>query len=459
MQIEHRLSRAVGGAGAALLLLALAAAGCGGSSGSPDATSIPTPSDTPTPTVAPTADLVAEGTRIFFQETFDGNGRTCGTCHPAQANFTLTPAFIASLPPDDPLFVAERNPALAALESPDLMHGPRGLILENVDGFDQPPVFRGVPHIFDLAFSAPFGWSGTIPFLRDFAPRAIEQHFPRTLNRVPGVDFRLPTEFELDALEAFMLSTVLPADGTDGNFVLDLDSFVTTPAQARGRDLFLGGAKCSLCHTLPFLTSGLVFDTGVTRLAVNTVPPPECDPPCDPLGPREAGGARAFNIPTLFGLENTAPFFHDNSAATLRDAVAFYTGAEFQPSPGGAFAGGIQMTDAEIDDVVAFLEALTPCGNGVADHGEPCDDGTSSSAMVAARTARSSAAAMASSIRRRSATTRTSSTATAATRAAVGAGEGGASGKAASSYAGRLSRPSRRACAAPRPDGGRRSAS
>jgi len=49
--------------------------------------------------------VIDEGARLFFQETFDGNGRTCGTCHPATASFTLTPAFIAALPPDDPLFV------------------------------------------------------------------------------------------------------------------------------------------------------------------------------------------------------------------------------------------------------------------------------------------------------------------------------------------------------------------
>ena len=42
-----------------------------------------------------------------MKETFDGNGRTCGTCHPATNNFTLDPAFIAKLPKSDPLFVAE----------------------------------------------------------------------------------------------------------------------------------------------------------------------------------------------------------------------------------------------------------------------------------------------------------------------------------------------------------------
>jgi hypothetical protein len=53
---------------------------------------------------------VCAGARVFFDETFGGNGRTCGTCHPAQNNFTLDQPFIASLPATDPLFVAD-NPA------------------------------------------------------------------------------------------------------------------------------------------------------------------------------------------------------------------------------------------------------------------------------------------------------------------------------------------------------------
>ena len=83
----------------------------------------------------------------------------------------------------------------------------------------------------------------------------------------------------------------------------------------------------------------------------------------------------AFKIPTLWGIAQTAPYFHDNSAATIRDAVAFYTTPAFANSSVGQSFGAITMSDTEIDDVTAFLEALSPCGNGVADHGEPCDDG------------------------------------------------------------------------------------
>ncbi len=43
------------------------------------------------------ADLIATGERLFFEEKFDGNGRTCGTCHPADNNLTIDPAYIATL--------------------------------------------------------------------------------------------------------------------------------------------------------------------------------------------------------------------------------------------------------------------------------------------------------------------------------------------------------------------------
>ena len=39
---------------------------------------------------------ICAGADIFFRETFNGNGRTCGTCHPAQNNFTIDAAFIST---------------------------------------------------------------------------------------------------------------------------------------------------------------------------------------------------------------------------------------------------------------------------------------------------------------------------------------------------------------------------
>ena len=103
----------------------------------------------------PEQELIAKGRALFFNETFDGNGRTCGTCHREDNNFTIDPAFIATLPNDDPLFVAEFNPALKDLERPKLLRE-FGLILENQDGFDDLDNnfnLRGVPHTLGMRVS------------------------------------------------------------------------------------------------------------------------------------------------------------------------------------------------------------------------------------------------------------------------------------------------------------------
>src|SRR5262245_21866230 len=70
------------------------------------------PSPLPLVPPDPQAALIARGRALFFNETFGGNGRTCGTCHREENNFSIDPAFIATLPRDDPLFVAEFNPDL-----------------------------------------------------------------------------------------------------------------------------------------------------------------------------------------------------------------------------------------------------------------------------------------------------------------------------------------------------------
>src|SRR6266487_4701530 len=118
---------------------------------------------------APQNPLVARGRDIFFNETFGGNGRTCGTCHRAENNFTIDPAFIATLPPNDPLFVGEFIPDLGEnFESKKLLRQ-LGVIVENLDGFDDLKnkfTLRGVPHTLGLRNSQAsnagphLGWSG-----------------------------------------------------------------------------------------------------------------------------------------------------------------------------------------------------------------------------------------------------------------------------------------------------------
>jgi cytochrome c peroxidase len=311
--------------------------------------------------------LVARGAQLFFNETFGGNGRTCGTCHRADDSLTISPAFIATLPQSDPLFVAENNPALAQLENPQLLRS-RALILENLDGFEDPTnkfVMRSVQHTLSLgltngvqnaAFSGQppdhrLGWSGDggpgRSTLHEFTFGAIMQHFTKTLARQPGVDFRIPTEEELDALEAFQLFTgrQKPSDFTQ--------TFPTDTRAQAGQSLFLG-TGCTICHTDldGFLSSNFNFDTGVANLT------PEL-PFDDGFSPP---GDRTFNVPPLAEAADTAPFFHNNAVDNIEDAVGFYFSPTFQASPSSFFIVN-QLSTEQQGDLAAFLRVVNSATN------------------------------------------------------------------------------------------------
>ena len=338
----------------------------------------------PLPPPSPQDALIARGRALFFNETFGGNGRTCGTCHPAENNFTIDPAFIATLPPNDPLFVAEFNPALAQnFENPRLMRE-FGLITENLDGFGDLAgqfVLRGVPHVLALRTSVNSpqgprtGWSGDgAPgdgSLRAFATGAVIQHFTKTLNRVAGVDFRLPSAAELDALEAFQLSL-----GRQDELQLPLPLKGTLAR--RGQAIFLddGVGKCNICHGNAGANARLGttslgnanFNTGVealpdqpARLTAERVPAD------DGLG---SPGDGTFNTPPLVEAADTAPFFHNNAIATLEGAVGFYDGDAFNDSPSGQFLKsidpnrkGIELDATQIQAIAAFLRVLNAVEN------------------------------------------------------------------------------------------------
>lgn len=367
---------------------------------------------------------IAEGRRLFVNETFNGNGRTCSTCHRLDNNHTIDPKYIATLPPTDPLFVAETNPTLANLEKPDLMRK-LGLILTNVDGFDHPAIMRSVPHTLGLAKSittervvnpAPFGagdafdvldetfanalgWSGDgsvgTGSLREFTIGAIVQHFPKSLARTPNTDFRLPTDAELNAIEAYMLSLGRSQDVTLAKMTFN------SPIVQRGKVLFdvksnpkvnnvpvLGtSANCNGCHSNAgalssttggnptrntgveamkdqpglLLDSTLAQDGGIGAVDIHGY--------CTDTDPTTICnyGEERFNTPSLIEAADTAPFFHNNSVNTIEEAVAFYNTPEFNLSPGHLTSSGadrtVQISSSQVVAVAQFLRSINALEN------------------------------------------------------------------------------------------------
>jgi cytochrome c peroxidase len=346
--------------------------------------------------------LLVRGERLFFQETFEGNGRTCGTCHPAENNFTIDPAFIATRPANDPLFVAEFNNDLNSeknggrhFEIPQLMRQ-FGLILENVDGFEDLTtkyVMRGTPHTLAQALSiTPAAFDGTSPLvlqrtgwggdgapgtgtLREFAIGAVTQHFTRTLNRAAGIDFRLPTDAELDAIEAFMLSLGRQAELSLSDLVTKLND-----ADARsGLTIFNNQGKCSLCHFnaganvfLPGIgLQNANFNTGVENAPHpaglhGTLRPPDGgfgrEPNPREPNPPESFGNGTFNTPPLVEAADKKTFFHNNLCDRIECAVEFYNSVAFNTSPSGAFAP-ISLGQFDVFQVASFLRAINALEN------------------------------------------------------------------------------------------------
>lgn len=337
---------------------------------------------------------ICVGADVFFRETFNGNGRTCTSCHPANNNFTLDTPFIASLPAGDPLFVFEQDPALASLEAPELRQ--HGLIVENVDGTEDLTnkfTLRSVPHTLSLATSlAPdpadgtatppvqrTGWSGDgapgSGSLREFLTGAIQQHFPTDLSRTAGTSFRLPSEAELDAALDFQL-------GLGRLNELNLETVAITDAMAEeGRLAFLDPmrGRCNLCHRNGGANDqGSALnrnsDTGSRKIAL-TASIGRFDggfggrglasPNIDVLGSGSLTGFGdgTFNPPPLIEAADTAPFFHTNAIATLEDAVAFYNTDAFRLSPSGqelegVFGAPVAITQPDIVKIARFLSVL-----------------------------------------------------------------------------------------------------
>jgi mono/diheme cytochrome c family protein len=331
------------------------------------------------------ADLVEQGRQIFFTQTFGGNGRTCGSCHPADNNYTIDPAFIARLPKDDPLLAAD------FLDDPLLLRK-LGLVTVHADGFDRPGVQRGVPTLLGIARSLTpdfgavgnrthaVGWSGDgVPeggSLRDFATGAVREHMAQTPARVAGVDFRPPTAQELRALAAFMRSLGRgPADE------LELGDFIgvnfRSPLVETGRQLFNReeSGSCALCHRngTALNEGGFngMLDVGVQRrrdtAARRLRPGLSADGGfgrCPPGTPTPAGGCGdgRFNTPSLIEAADTVPSFHDNSAATIEDSVRFYTTPTFANSPEGQTLN-IRLTSTDIVAIAALLRTLNAIEN------------------------------------------------------------------------------------------------
>lgn len=323
-----------------------------------------------------TPEKIALGELLFHDERFSATGDvSCATCHVAAKAFT-----------DSPLPVSE--------------------------GIHKLTGTRNAPTVVNSAFFESLFWDGRSPSLEDQAlhpfvnpvEMALPNHEPilkivrtdpeyvKAFEAVFGKSGDAVTMDEVtQALAAFERAQVSAGSPFD-RYWFGGEEEALTEQQKRGFDVFVNQGRCVSCHvieqTTAIFTDNRFHNVGV---GINDI---QADVPSLAGEFLKAGATLAevdvkvlgdkrtselgrfavtrgfddlgsFKTPTLRNVAVTPPYFHDGSVKTLRDVTVHYNngGVTNEGDPVNDFlSGGIRpldLTDAQIDDLVAFMEALT----------------------------------------------------------------------------------------------------
>lgn len=169
---------------------------------------------------------------------------------------------------------------------------------------------KRIPSLLGTRQTAPWAWNGRQPQLA----QQVESSLRTTMHGPP----RAASKANIDDLVAF-LETLEPPPG------LARARGISAHAIAeRGENVF-NNAGCSACHIPPFFTSLQTYKVGL----------------------HDKSPAGKFNPPSLRGVSQRGPYFHDSRAATLRDVCERLHHGETEPLPA-----------ADLEALLAYLNTL-----------------------------------------------------------------------------------------------------
>ena len=335
----------------------------------------------PVPAANPqTPEKIALGKKLFEDTRFSSTGQVaCATCHDAKKAFT-----------DSPLATSE------GIEK-------AGRKLTGT---------RNAPTVVNAAYFDTMFWDGRSPSLEDQSQHpflnpvemGLKDHQPilkivrsdpeyaKAFVQVFGKKGSAISMTEVTQAIAAFERTQVAGDSPFDRYYFKGDLKALTDQQKRGFDLFVNKGRCVSCHVVEqntaLFTDNRFHNIGVGINAVqNDVPALAgeflkakatlaevdkkvlADKRTSELGrfaiSRGFEGLGAFKTSTLRNVAVTPPYMHDGSIKTLREVVVHYNngGVTKEGDPVNDFlSSGIRklgLTDPEIDDLVAFMEALT----------------------------------------------------------------------------------------------------
>ncbi len=215
--------------------------------------------------------------------------------------------------------------------------------------------------------------------------------YRKAFSAAPGADNERVATDLAKALAAYQATLVSPRtpfdDFRDALLRGDAAAAARYPVAAqRGLRLFIGEARCSVCHAGAGFSNGEFADIGVPFFVPGGVDPGRhgglhklLASGMNRLGPHNDAGAgdpRAvatrhviieprhfgeFRVPGLRQLVHTAPYMHDGSLARIEDVVQHYSALneERLHADGERILRRLDLTPQQAADLLAFLRSLS----------------------------------------------------------------------------------------------------
>ncbi len=296
---------------------------------------VPIPPDNP-----PTRESIALGRRLYYDPQLSADGTiSCASCH-----------------------------------APQFAFGDARRVSVGVGGKTGT---RHSPTVINSAYNAFQFWDGRSPSLEDQAKGPIANPVEMA-HSLDGVVNRLQADpkyrelfkkawgtdqITIDMVAKSIASferTVIAGDSPFDRFYFAHDKKALSPAAQRGFKLFTDPKKanCAVCHTIG-KTDALFTDNKFHNLGIGADTRGNLNDPGRYAITKQDADMGCFKTPTLRNLANRAPFMHDGSFPTVKDALAHYIG-------GGNMNDHLDkeihaldfLTFDERDDLLQFLDAL-----------------------------------------------------------------------------------------------------
>jgi cytochrome c peroxidase len=275
----------------------------------------------------------------------------------------------------DPILSADNTISCASCHSPDTGFTDRNRVSNGVGGKKGS---RHSPTVINSAYNPLQFWDGRAPSLEEQAKGPIanpvemasthadvvkrlqgDSNYVALFKQAWGTD-QITIDLVVKSIASFE-RTVLCGNSPFDRFYYGHDRKALSASAQRGLKLFMDPKKgnCEVCHTIG-KNYALFTDNKFHNLGIGS----DADGNLSDLGrfnqTKNDGDMGAFKTPTLRNISQRAPYFHDGSFPSLRDALGHYVGGGNQnPHLDKEIHALDFLSFDERDDILAFLDSLT----------------------------------------------------------------------------------------------------